>query len=134
MSGLLTKPVLINMLAIAVGAAVGANARYGITLWVTTRWGAHFPYATLFINVLGSFLIGVVMTLAIMRLSISEPMRLLLVTGLLGGFTTFSSFSYEVLSLANGGHWRAAGMYVLASVVLGLIGVVLGVGVVRALP
>jgi CrcB protein len=120
-----------QMIAVALGAALGANLRYGLSLWAAQRWGAAFPYGTLIINVLGSFLIGLILALSAGRLPLSEPARLLLVTGLLGGFTTFSSFSYEAYTLILAGRWPAAALYVAVSVGLGLVGVFLGAGVGR---
>lgn len=125
---------LINIIAIAVGAAIGANLRYGLSLWAAQRWGASFPYGTLIVNVIGSFLIGLVLTLATTRLSLSDPVRLLIVTGLLGGFTTFSSLSFEAYSLIMSGSWQAAGIYLAGSFGLGMAGVFLGAGVARLLP
>jgi len=122
------------MLAIALGAAVGANLRYGVALWAAARLGPGFPYGTLIVNVLGSVAIGTLMALFTGRAQVSDTVRLLLVTGLLGGFTTFSSFSYEAYQLAAGGRWAAAALYVVASVGLGLAGLLLGVGLVRLLP
>jgi fluoride exporter len=112
--------------AIALGAAVGANLRYGVSLWAARQWGTAFPYGTLLINLSGSFAIGIVMVLLSARLVNSDAWRLLLVTGLLGGFTTFSSFSYENYTLLISGDWLAAGLNILASVGLGLFGVFLG--------
>jgi len=126
--------VILNVAMIALGAALGANLRYGLTLWATQRFGAAFPYGTLLINVLGSFLIGVVLMLAATRVPLGEPVRLLIVTGLLGGFTTFSSFSYEVYALISAGSWGAAALYVASSFGLGIVGVLCGVALVRALP
>ncbi len=124
---------MLNIAVIALGAAIGANLRYGVSLWVAQRWGSAFPYGTLLINVLGSFLIGLLLVLAATRMPLSEPVRLLLVTGLLGGFTTFSSFSFEVYTLVSDGRWGAAGLYVLASLLLGLAGVFSGAGIARML-
>jgi CrcB protein len=120
-----------TMLVIAVGAAVGANLRYALSLWAARQWGAAFPYGTLLINVSGSFAIGVVMVLLTTRFTSGDAWRLLLVTGLLGGFTTFSSFSYESYMLLLSGSWFAAGVNILASIGLGLVGVFLGVGMAR---
>ena len=120
-----------TLLLIALGAAVGANLRYALSLWAARQWGAAFPYGTLLINVSGSFAIGVVMVLLTTRFTTSDSWRLLLVTGLLGGFTTFSTFSYETYMLLVSGSWLAAGLNLLASVGLGLIGVVLGAGLAR---
>ncbi len=120
-----------NVLAIALGAAIGANLRYGIGLWAAQRFGTAWPYGTFIINLLGCLLIGVLLTLAANRLTLSEPVRLMLVTGLLGGFTTFSTFGYESFTLFNAGNWLAAAGYVGGSVVGGLIAVVIGVGLGR---
>jgi CrcB protein len=122
---------MFNMLVIALGAAVGANVRYLITVWAAQRWGGPFPYGTLIVNVAGSFLIGVVLVLATTRLTLSEPVRLLVVTGLLGGFTTFSSLSFEAFALAMSGEWGLAGLYLFGSFALGLAGVTLGAGLAR---
>ncbi|OAN47816.1 camphor resistance protein CrcB [Chloroflexus islandicus] len=120
-----------NVLAIALGAAIGANLRYGIGLWAAQRLGTAWPYGTFIINLLGCLLIGMLLTLAANRLTLSEPVRLMLVTGLLGGFTTFSTFGYESFTLFNAGNWLAAAGYVGGSVVGGLIAVVIGVGLGR---
>ncbi|NTV62322.1 MAG: fluoride efflux transporter CrcB [Oscillochloris sp.] len=124
---------MLHMLSVAVGAAIGANLRYGISLWAARRLGTAFPYGTLLINVLGCLVIGALLTLAATRFQLSEPLRLFLVTGLLGGFTTFSSFGYESYTLIIGGNWLLALLYVAASVIVGLLGVFLGAGLVRLL-
>lgn len=122
---------VLNMLAIAIGAAIGANLRYGLTRWAAEHLGASFPYGTLLVNIIGCLLIGALLTLAAARLPLSEPLRLLLVTGLLGGFTTFSSFGWEAYGLAIAGDWALAALYVAASVLLGLAAVLLGAGLAR---
>jgi CrcB protein len=123
-----------TILVIALGAAVGANLRYGLSIWAARQWGATFPYGTLLINVLGSFAIGVVMVLLTTRLAVSDLWRLLIVTGLLGGFTTFSTFSYETYSLLLSGSWLEAGLNIVGSVGLAMIGVFLGAGLARLMP
>lgn len=120
-----------NILAIAIGAAIGANLRYGIGLWAAQRLGTTWPYGTFIINLSGCLLIGLLLTLATNRLTLSEPMRLMLVTGLLGGFTTFSTFGYESVTLLNSGNWLAALSYVGGSVIGGLIAVIIGIGLGR---
>ncbi len=130
----MVNSALTNILAIAVGAAIGANLRYSLSLWAAQRWGASFPYGTLLVNVIGSFVIGFVLALAATRLNLSEPMRLLIVTGLLGGFTTFSSLSFEAYTLITNGSWQAAGIYLAGSFGLGMISVFLGAGIARLLP
>ena len=124
---------LATILLIALGAAVGANLRYWISQWAAQQWGIAFPYGTLLINVLGSFAIGVVLTLATTNAAISANWRLLIVTGLLGGFTTFSTFSYETYQLLIDGSLLLAALNILGSVGLGLLGVLLGAGLAHIL-
>jgi CrcB protein len=130
---LLENRMLLHVTLVALGAAIGANLRYGISLWAASRFGAAFPYGTLLINVAGSFAIGVILALSATRLPLSGPLRLLLVTGLLGGFTTFSSFSYEAYALVTSGNWMLALLYLAGSVGLGFVGVVLAFGLVGLL-
>jgi fluoride exporter len=123
-----------NILMIALGASIGANLRYALSNWAAQQWGTTFPYGTMIINVLGSCCIGLILGLAANRIALSVPWRLLLVTGLLGGFTTFSTFSYETYGLLVEGSWLSAGLNILGSVGVGLIGVFLGVGLARLIP
>ena len=122
---------MVNMLAVALGAAIGANLRYGLASWAAQRLGTGWPYGTFIINVLGCLAIGALLTLAATRLPLSEPLRLLLVTGLLGGFTTFSTFGFEGFTLITSGNWVGAGLYLVGSVVVGLAAVFLGASLVR---
>jgi CrcB protein len=123
-----------TLLAIAVGAAIGANLRYALSLWAAQQWGASFPYGTLLINVTGSLVLGFIMVLGTTRITISVPWRLLLITGMLGGFTTFSTFSYETYDLFVHGSWGEAGLNILASVGISLVGVLLGASFARIIP
>lgn len=118
--------MLSKIAAISLGAAIGANGRYFLTYWVGTRWGSAFPLGTLLVNVIGSFLIGVAMVLALSRFEHNESFRLFWVTGILGGFTTFSAFSFETLALLESGRWQAGSAYVVLSFGCSLFGVVLG--------
>lgn len=118
-----------HFLAISLGAVLGANARYLMGLWAAGRWGTSFPLGTLIVNVSGSFLIG----LAMARYEQHELARLFLVTGLLGGYTTFSSFSFETLALLQAHRYGAALLYVGASFAASLLGVAVGVGLGRRL-
>ncbi|MFQ3662776.1 MAG: fluoride efflux transporter CrcB [Chloroflexaceae bacterium] len=124
---------MLNLVAIALGAAVGANLRYGLSTWAAQRLGTTWPYGTFLVNALGCLTIGILLTLATTRLSLSEPLRLFLVTGLLGGFTTFSTFGYESFTMITRGDWLGAGLYIGGSVIVGLAAVFLGVGLVRLL-
>ena len=125
--------IMLTILLVSLGAAIGANLRYWLSQWAAHRWGVGFPYGTLLINVLGSFAIGVVLTLAMANSAIGVNWRLLIVTGLLGGFTTFSTFSYETYQLLVDGSLLLAALNILGSVGIGLLGVVLGAGLVRFL-
>ena len=128
------RTIVTTILVITLGAAVGANLRYALSIWAAQQWGSAFPYGTLLINVLGSFAIGMVLVLATTRVPLGHAWRLLIVTGFLGGFTTFSTFSYETYSLLVAGSWLAAGLNILGSVGLGMLGVVLGASLARIIP
>ena len=122
------------ILAVGGGAALGGILRLLVTQLVVARAGpGTTPWATLFINVSGSFLIGIVVEMTQTRADASPLWRLFLATGILGGYTTFSTFSYEALGLASGGFAPAAALYVLASVALGIAGAWGGIAAARAL-
>jgi CrcB protein len=93
--------VLVNVLLVAVGGGLGAAARYLAGLWIVARLGADFPWGTFFVNVTGSFLIGIILVL-VEGGELPPGARLFLAVGVLGGYTTFSSFSYETLQLLGG--------------------------------
>lgn len=95
-----------RFLIIAIGAALGANARYLVNLWAAGRFGADFPYGTLLVNITGSFILGFLLALSTERIDMSPEMRLLLATGFLGSYTTFSSYAVESLNL-----WRDDGIW-----------------------
>ena len=120
-----------QFLWIGLGGFLGANARYLVTLWAAGRWGTDFPYGTLIANVGGCFLIGFFLTLSTEWLTIPTEIRLFVAVGFLGGFTTFSSFGFETFSLVEQSRWWAAALNLLADVVLGLIGVILGIYIAR---
>jgi fluoride exporter len=120
--------------AVGVGAALGGILRLLVTQLVVARAGAGYGfYATLFINVSGSFLIGVVIEMAQTRANVSPLWRYFLATGILGGYTTFSTFSYEALSLATGGFAVTSLLYMLGSVGLGIAAAFGGIVSARAL-
>ena len=116
--------------AVASGAALGALCRWGAGLWLNARWQG-FPLGTLFVNCVGGLLVGV--ALAWFERTPDEMLRLLLVTGLLGGFTTFSAFSAESLTLLERGQWAMALAHTLAHVAGALACAALGVMLARAL-
>ena len=111
---------------IAVGAALGANARYLVGVWASGRFGADFPYGTILVNISGSFVLGFLLSLSTGRLQLSPEARLLLAVGFLGAFTTFSSYAVESLNLwRDAGAWRSL-LNVLGNNVVGLVAAVLG--------
>ncbi len=116
-----------NFLWVAIGSAAGGVARYACS-GLGSRWfGDTFPWATLFVNVSGSLVIGVLA--AVLPFDgrwLGADARALLMVGLCGGFTTFSSFSLETLNLARDGQWLAAGSYTVASVVLTIAAAAIG--------
>jgi CrcB protein len=115
--------MLTNMFYVGLGGAIGAMLRYGIVQHIVMRLhpGA-FPLGTMLVNILGALAIGMVLTKCQ-----DTPLRLLLVSGVLGGFTTFSAFSWDTLQLMQQGHTIHAIAYVLGSVLLCIVGVYLGI-------
>lgn len=110
-----------NLLVVAIGGAFGSVLRFLIGMLMNpTSVGAAFPWGTLVINIIGSATFGALVALFAEYWRVSDAIRLALLTGVLGGFTTFSSFAYEAFALANNGLPRLAFLYVLASNVLGL--------------
>jgi CrcB protein len=113
-------------LLVLTGAGLGGLARYVAGGWIMTRYGGRFPMGTLVINVSGSLLIGLIMTLLTQRLQPHPNWQLFLVVGILGGYTTFSSFEYETYrAVREGAAWMGL-LYVMGSVGLGYAGVWLG--------
>ena len=120
-----------RLLLICLGGACGTAARYGVGL-AAARWlGVEFPYGTLIVNVVGSFLIGVIQELALSTSFVPETLRLVLAVGVMGGFTTYSAFSYETIRLAERG--AAAAVNVLLTTGLCLGACALGLLLSRAL-
>jgi CrcB protein len=113
---------------VAFGGALGSVGRYWTALWVARLVGETFPWGTLLINVLGSFVIGLVATLTLTEGALPASMnaRLFVMAGICGGYTTFSAFSLQTLALARAGHWFWALGYVGSSVVLCLASVTAG--------
>jgi CrcB protein len=108
------------------GAGLGGLVRYIVGTWIMGRTGGSFPMGTFLINVSGSFLIGLVMTLLTERFHPHPNLRLFLVVGVLGGYTTFSSFEYETIQAVRSGERWIGLLYVTGSVILGYISVWLG--------
>lgn len=119
-----------SVLYVALGGAIGATARYMVTNWMTSWFGPDFPWGTFFANISGSFLIGIVLVL-VEGGSLSAEVRLLVAVGILGGYTTFSSFSHESLQLITSGAILATILNIFGQLALGLIFVYLGAVVGR---
>jgi CrcB protein len=113
---------MISYLLIALGGAIGSVSRFATTEWVLARWPSIFPWGTLLVNVLGSLVIGMLAVLAeSSRWSLSLEARQFLMIGVLGGFTTFSSFSLQTLVLLRSGAALTADLNVIVSVALCLL-------------
>jgi fluoride exporter len=112
---------------VALGSAVGGASRFALSTFVQQRASSAFPFGTLIVNITGSLILGFVLRYALASPSVSAEMRALLTTGFCGGYTTFSTFSYETIKLIEDGNSRQAGGYVLASVVLSLIATFVGI-------
>jgi CrcB protein len=124
----------VQYVAVAVGAMLGANLRFVVGNWAADQFGAEFPYGTLLVNVSGAFVIGIALSFIGQRVGISPLWRLFFVTGFLGGYTTFSTYTWEALSLAEDSAWVSAAIYVLGSNIFGFIGVWLGSVLARLAP
>ena len=111
---------MFHILLVAIGGATGSVARYLTGLAMTRLLGPPFPWGTITVNIVGSFAIGLLAELVARKVSAPVEMRLLLVVGFLGGFTTFSSFSLDTLALVERGAALSAFVYVGASLVLSL--------------
>lgn len=123
---------MIRVLLVALGGALGASTRYLLGMWIQTRVGPDFPWGTFVINVTGSFLIGIVLGL-VNAGTLSAEARLFLAVGVLGGYTTFSTFSYETLELLADGNIQAFLFNAIGQLVAGLLAVYLGLVLSRGL-
>ncbi|MBX4867885.1 fluoride efflux transporter CrcB [Rhizobium bangladeshense] len=124
---------MIQALLVAVGGAIGSLLRYFVGQWALRLMGPAFPWGTLAVNVVGCFVIGVLAELIARKFNASLELRLLLITGFLGGFTTFSAFSLDAISLFERGEAVAGGIYMAASVGLSMMAVFAGLAIMRAL-
>jgi CrcB protein len=122
---------MIGYLLVTVGGGIGAAVRYFLSAWALTAFGPSFPWGTLLVNAVGSFIIGLVMVLSLERMIVSPEARLLLTTGFCGGLTTFSTFSYETLALLRGEQWLWAGANALFNLLLCLAATGLGILLAR---
>ncbi len=123
--------MLTTIFTIAIGATIGASMRYYLGIWSVQLWGSGFAYATLLANVIGSFVAGILLVVILERALLSEAYRLLLLVGLCGSLTTFSTFSLETLQFFQAQHYWQAGLNITLNLVLSLAAVVLGFLLVR---
>ncbi len=117
---------MVRLAWVCVGGALGSGARYLVSGWVLRLMGASFPFGTLTVNVVGSFLLGAIMHVALSSDVMSPNARLALTTGAMGGFTTYSTFSYESLNLFREGAWALALLNIATTVVLCLLATAAG--------
>lgn len=118
---------------VALGGAVGAVGRYGVSILVTSIAGFGFPYGTLCVNIIGSLVLGIFIEVSALAWSPSHEIRTFIVVGILGSFTTFSMFSLDVVSLMTRGETVPALIYIASSVLLSIGAIWLGIMVTRAL-
>jgi len=121
------------IVSISLGAVIGALSRHYIMVSLARLLGTNFPWGTLLINVLGSLLMGILIELLALKLSLSQELRALLTVGILGSFTTFSTFSMETALLIQRGDFTTAILYSLGSVVIGVGALFIGIYIVRVL-
>lgn len=119
--------------SVAIGGAIGSVARFLLSGVLQRVSGTGFPFWTLVINVTGSILLGFLMRYLVDGVPVTVEMRALLTTGFCGGYTTFSTFSYETVALLEQGDWRRSSVYVLASVTLSVAGAMAGIALARGL-
>lgn len=125
--------VLPTILAIGVGATIGASVRYYLTLFMQSLFGSNFPYGTLSANILGSFLAGILVVVVLEKAALHEAYRLLLLIGLTGSLTTMSTLSWESVEMISLGHYGQASINILLNVILSLSAAGAGVTLMRHL-
>lgn len=124
--------MFMNFIWVALGSAIGGTARYGTGLMINSSWQVSFPLATCTINIIGSFIIGVLASwLSTMPEADQQTYKLLLMVGVCGGFTTFSSFSLETLNLLRSGQTGVALGYIAASVLLCVAATAIGYSIIK---
>lgn len=118
---------MLAALLVALGGGLGSMTRYLVGGWFAARLGSIFPYGTFFINVTGSFVIGFFLAFAEDRVWLGPNWRLFFAIGVVGGYTTFSTFEYESIRLLQDGEMLAGALYMVGSVVSGALGAIVGI-------
>lgn len=120
-----------DILVVVAGAGIGGGLRYALGTWLAERWGTSFPWHTFAVNVSGAFVLGVLMALSAERGMLPGAWRLFLAVGIMGGYTTFSTLSYESVALLERGLWGAGALNMFGSGLVGLAAAYLGMFVGR---
>lgn len=120
-----------DYLWVGLGGFLGAIARFALSTLIAERFGVSFPWGTLLVNLTGSFLIGLIMAALLERSMADSFLRLLIVVGFLGGYTTFSSYTFEAITLMERGAWTPAFAYMLGGNLLGLLATLGGIAVAK---
>ena len=121
------------LLAVALGGALGSLARYFVAGWVQSAAWSGFPWGIFVVNISGGFIMGVIVELSALKISLTPEIRAFLTVGILGGYTTFSTFSLDSALLIQRGAWASAAAYMVGSAVLSVAALFSGLWLVRAL-
>ncbi|MET0171828.1 MAG: fluoride efflux transporter CrcB [Agrobacterium vaccinii] len=124
---------MLNIALVAIGGAIGSVARYLVGVWGVKLAGPNFPWGTITVNVVGAFFIGLMVEVIARRFDASSEVRVFIVTGILGGFTTWSSFTLDAVVLFERGDLGLAAVYLLASLVVSFAAIFAGLALGRAL-
>jgi CrcB protein len=119
--------------AVGVGGGIGALIRYYVASWIQPAWWPGFPFGIFVVNITGGLVMGLLTALMALKLNVSPEMRAFLTTGILGGYTTFSTFSLDSALLIERGAWGQAALYVIGSAVLSILAIFVGFWAVRAI-
>jgi CrcB protein len=122
-----------TFLLISIGAILGSNLRYWVGGWAANLFGTSFPYGNLIINLTGSFILGFFITLTTNRLFVDPRWRILVAIGLLGSYTTFSSYTFESINLITENQWIPGLFNLFGSAIFGGLAVLLGIFLARAI-
>lgn len=124
---------MLNIALVAIGGAIGSVARYLVGVWGTRLAGPNFPWGTITVNIVGAFLIGLMVEVVARRFDASAEMRVFIVTGIIGGFTTWSSFTLDAVVLFERGEMGLAALYLGGSLALSFAAIFAGLALGRSL-